>query len=274
VEVKENTPAWLSKTHPNYLRWERARDLSIERGRFVYSIVGQKVSPVSLTVLDLGSGEGGTSEIFSKNNFVISLDLSLIRLRRQYNSYFIFPKINASALQLPFVDNSFNLILIQDVIEHLTEVPDFYSEIKRILKNDGLIYLSTPNKLSAFNFLSDPHFGLLFASILKRKSIKKYFLKYFRKDDYKRSDIAELFSLNSIINLFQNDFQISLFTKFSVQELFKGNIGIVWSSFHIKLIAFCQFFSLDRLLIKIANDKIGIINKYFTPTFYLVLKKL
>ena len=274
MEVKENIPAWLSKNHPNYSRWEKARDLSLERGRFVYSIVSQIVIPVNHAVLDLGSGEGGTSEVFSKNNFVISLDLSLIRLRRQYNSYFIFPKINSNALQLPFVDKSFNLIVIQDVIEHITGVTDFYSELKRVLKNDGLIYLSTPNKSSAFNFLSDPHFGLPIVSILKRESIKKYFLKNFRKNDYKRSDIAQLFSLNEIINIFQNDFQISLFTKFSIRELFNGNKGIVWSSFHLKLIKLCKFFNLDNLLIKVANDKVGIINKYFTPTFYLILKKL
>ncbi len=149
----------------------------------------------------------------------------------------------------------------------------YYSEVKRILKTNGNIYLSTPNKLSVFNFFSDPHFGLPVLSLLKRQSIKKYFLKQFRKDDYNRTDIAQLFSLNELINLFKNDFEIKLYTKFSVQELFNGNKGIVWSDFHLKLIAFCKLIKLDWLLIKLANDKIGITNKYFTPTFYFVLKK-
>ena len=94
--------------------------------------------------------------------------------------------VNASALQLPFSNHSFDLIIIQDVIEHLTNISDFYSEVKRILKTNGMIYLSTPNKLSIFNFFNDPHFGLPIVSILKRESIKKYFLKHFRKDDYYR----------------------------------------------------------------------------------------
>lgn len=348
MEVKEQNPIWLNESHPNYLRWKRARDLSVARGRFVESIINQKVTTKNLSVLDLGSGEGGTAKVFSENNFVVSFDLSLVRLQRQKltvisaevipleavefkyaktshraKSRWKFIKkcssssplrltyvnfqtgseerelytpekstsnivedfsladsfemtsikyINGDALHLPFSNHSFDLIIIQDVIEHLIDTDDFYSEIKRVLKPNGTIYLSTPNKFSIFNFLSDPHFGLPIISILKRESIKNYFLKYFRKGDYNRTDIAQLLSLNDLETIFKNDFKITLQTKFSVQELFKGNKGIVWSSFHLKLIGFCKSIKIDRLINKVANDKIGIINKYFTPTFYIILR--
>jgi SAM-dependent methyltransferase len=307
VEVKKRNPIWLDKSHPNFLRWKRARELSLQRGKFVHSVINQQLQTKNLTILDLGSGEGGTSKVFSDDNFVVSLDLSLIRLQRQKmhlilkesstclpdrqaeesvvenlkdlslaNSFEMTEQklVNANALQLPFTNQSFDLIIIQDVIEHLTGVIDFYSEIKRILKINGSIYLSTPNRLSVFNFFNDPHFGLPIVSILKRESIKKYFLKYFRKDDYNRTDIAQLFSLNELLNLFKKGFEIFLQTKFSVQELFNGNKGIVWSDFHLKLIAICKYLKLDWLLNKISNDEAGILNKYFTPTFYIVLKKL
>lgn len=297
MEIKQDIPAWLDESHPNFLRWKIARDLSLERGKFVHSIINQPIETKNLSVLDLGSGEGGTSKVFSENNFVVSFDLSLIRLQRQIldvilsdssneksstnnrNGFLssiemIKPElINGSALQLPFSNHSFDLIIIQDVIEHLTNTTDFYSEVKRILKGNGVIYLSTPNKLSIFNFITDPHFGLPFIAILNRHSIKKYFLKHFRKEDYNRTDIAQLLSLNELINLFKNDYEISLHTKFSVQELFKGNKGIVWSDFHLKLISFCKLIKLDWLLIRISNDKIGFINKYFTPTFYFTISK-
>jgi len=299
VEVKEINPAWLDESHPNFNRWKRAREVSVERGKFVSSIINQQLDTKDLSVLDLGSGEGGTSKVFSENNFIVSFDLSLIRLQRQISSVIskegFYPTeksstnnktrflssfemtkpelVNGSALQLPFSNHSFDLIIIQDVIEHLTNTAAFYSEVKRILKTNGYIYLSTPNKLSIFNILNDPHFGLPVLSLLKRESIKKYFLKQFRIDDYNRTDIAQLLSLNGLINLFKNDFEIKLYTKFSVRELFNGNKGIVWSDFHLKLIAFCKLIKLDWLLIKLANDKIGLINKYFTPTFYFVFKK-
>ena len=299
MEVKEINPAWLDESHPNFNRWKRAREVSVERGKFVSSIINQQLDTKDLSVLDLGSGEGGTSKVFSENNFIVSFDLSLIRLQRQISSVIskegFYPTeksstnnktrflssfemtkpelVNGSALQLPFSNHSFDLIIIQDVIEHLTNTAAFYSEVKRILKTNGYIYLSTPNKLSIFNILNDPHFGLPVLSLLKRESIKKYFLKQFRIDDYNRTDIAQLLSLNGLINLFKNDFEIKLYTKFSVRELFNGNKGIVWSDFHLKLIAFCKLIKLDWLLIKLANDKIGLINKYFTPTFYFVFKK-
>jgi len=297
VEVKKRNPIWLDKSHPNFLRWKRARELSLQRGKFVNSVINQQLQTKNLTILDLGSGEGGTSKVFSDDNFVVSLDLSLARLNRQKafitssessseksstnNGYGFLSSfemtnrnfINGNALHLPFANSSFDLIIIQDVIEHLTDVSDFYSEVKRILKTNGYIYLSTPNKLSVFNLFSDPHFGLPFLSLLKRESIKKYFLKHFRKDDYNRTDIAQLFSLNELLNLFKNEFEISLYTKFSVQELFNGNKGIVWSDFHLKLIAICKYLKLDWLLNKISNDEAGILNKYFTPTFYFVLSK-
>lgn len=298
MEVKDNSPVWLNKSHPNFIRWKRAREISIERGKFVRSIITQQYPAKNLTVLDLGSGEGGTSKVFSHYNFVVSFDISLTRLHRQkkyvipmesstdesatqYGDRFLSSiemtgtgLVNGSALQLPFTNNSFDLIIIQDVIEHLSELNDFCTEVKRVLKTNGVIYLSTPNKLSVFNFLNDPHFGLPVVSILKRQSIKKYFLKHFRKTDYTRNDIAQLFSLYELLNLFKTDFKISLYTKYSVKELFNGNKGIVWSNFHLKLITFCKFLMLDKVLIKIANDKIGLLNKYFTPTFYFVLKKL
>ncbi len=299
MEVKEINPARLDESHPNFNRWKHAREVSVERGKFVSSIINQQLDTKDLSVLDLGSGEGGTSKVFSENNFIVSFDLSLIRLQRQISSVIskegFYPTeksstnnktrflssfemtkpelVNGSALQLPFSNHSFDLIIIQDVIEHLTNTATFYSEVKRILKTNGYIYLSTPNKLSIFNILNDPHFGLPVLSLLKRESIKKYFLKQFRIDDYNRTDIAQLLSLNGLINLFKNDFEIKLYTKFSVRELFNGNKGIVWSDFHLKLIAFCKLIKLDWLLIKLANDKIGLINKYFTPTFYFVFKK-
>jgi hypothetical protein len=53
----------------------------------------------------------------------------------------------------------------------------------------------------------------------------------------------------------------------------RGDKGIVWSSFHLNMIKLIKYFKLDFLLIKISNDKIGFINKFLTPTFYLTLKK-
>ena len=279
MEMRTDSPLWLNESHPNYTRWRRARELSIERGKLVQSIVRQIFKTEGIKILDLGSGEGGTSKVFSQNNFVVSFDLSLDRLQRQKDSPgFAFEMteaklVNGDAIQLPFLENSFDLIIIQDVIEHLNDTQFFYEEIKRILKQNGTIYLSTPNRLSLFNFISDPHFGLPIVSALKRSRIKKYFLRYFRKQDYLRNDIAQLLSLKEIKSLFDNDFKIKLNSKYVLAELLKGNKGIIWSNFHLKLISFVKSIKLDYLLKNVINDKVGIVNQYFTPTFYFLLTR-
>jgi len=273
MEVTENQLPWLDERHPNFSRWERAREISIERGKFVKSILGKVVACNNLKILDLGSGEGGTSKVLSENNNVISFEISKERLRRQSESAQNIKRLCGSALDLPFNKNSFDVIILQDVIEHLAKKDKVSEEIYHLLKKNGVVYLSTPNKTSVINFISDPHWGVPVISILSRKKIKKYFLRYFRKSEVTRKDIAELNSLNDLYKLFDEKFESKLFTKHSVKELFNGNKGIVWSNFHLRLVRMITFFRLNKILIKITNDKPGLLNRFFTPTFYLILKK-
>ncbi len=279
VEVKskksrvKNT-AWLNPYHPNFERWKRARDLSIVRGYFVKSIVDQYLDCKNLSVLDLGSGEGGTSIIFSGQNKVTSYDFNLIRLERQKvisNNIFT---INGDALKLSFKDSSFDLIILQDVIEHLPDIAILIKELKRVVKSGGIIYLSTPNKYSIYNFIADPHWGFPFVSILKRESIKKYFLNYFRKNEVDRKDIPQLLSLKDVCKYFGNYFEINLETKHSVNRLFSGDKGIAWSNFHLSIINFIRKIKLKKMLLLVSNNRFGIINKFFTPTFYLIMRKI
>jgi ubiquinone/menaquinone biosynthesis C-methylase UbiE len=60
---------------------------------------------------------------------------------------------------LPFADNSFDIILAGEIIEHLVNPDLFLSEIYRILKKDGIFVGSTPN---AFRW--DKRLRLLFGA--------------------------------------------------------------------------------------------------------------
>jgi hypothetical protein len=111
-------------------------------------------------------------------------------------------------------------------------------------------------------------------SLLKRKQVKKYFLKHFRRNDYKRADVAELISLKDLHSKFSEKFSVSLFTKQSVEYLFNGGKGVVWSDFHQGMVKIAKASGFNKILHRIANDKPGIINKFFTPTFYVLLKKI
>lgn len=273
MEITKPPSAWLDKTHPNFIRWERARNISLERGNFIKKILEQFCTVKNLIVLDLGSGEGGTSKVLSENNFVVSIDINIVRLKRQKENFGLKKSLQTNAIKLPFADSTFDLVIIQDVIEHVENLNQLYNEVLRVLKADGMVYLSTPNRLSIINFLSDPHWGVPIISILNRKLIKRFFLRYFRKSEIERKDIPQLLSLKRLKNIFSEKFEIILMTDFSVDELFKGNKGIVWSDFHLSLINLLKRIKADKIVRRISNNNYGFVNKYLTPTFYLVMKK-
>lgn len=274
MEINSSVP-WLNKDHPNYERWKRGRELSVERGKFVRSLIAKNYSVKNLRILDLGSGEGGTSYVLSFNNFLVSCDYSLPRLIRHSNNFdeISFFRINSDALKLPFRSNLFDLIILQDVIEHIEPVDLVIEEIKRILKPNGILYLSTPNRLSVINIIADPHWGLPLLTLFNRSFVRNYYLKFFRRSEAERKDIAQLLSLNQLKKKFGSSFNIKLYTKYSVDELFKGNKGIIWSDFHLSIIKIVKKLRLDKLVVLFANDKFGSVNKFFTPTFYMILEK-
>ncbi len=273
MEVAEKQIHWLDEEHPNYERWKRAREISIERGKFVRSIISKDCKCQNLKILDIGSGEGGTSEVLSEDNFVTSFDMNKIRLLRQQNSFSDINLLCGSSSSLPFKNNSLDLIILQDVLEHLDNKEKLINNIYNLLNDNGMIYLSTPNKFSVVNIIADPHWGVPLVSLLKRESVRKYFLNYFRKSEMNRKDIAELLSLKNIYKLFADKFDVQLFTLHSVNELFRDNKGIVWSDFHLKLLHILKKVKLDKVIISLANNRMGFINRFFTPTFYMVFIK-
>jgi SAM-dependent methyltransferase len=272
MEIKSGIPVEYDATHPNYKRWRRAREISVYRAEFVKSLVSNFIECRNLKILDIGSGTGATAKLFAGQNFVISLEKKIDMLELQPVSGSLVP-VAGDAVNIPFKKNYFNLIILQDSIEHLILKNYFFDQLYNILAAGGIIYLSTPNKFSLINFIADPHWGLPVVSILKRKQIKQYFLKYFRKKDYNREDIAELLSLNYLMNKAEGKFELFINTNYAVVELMNGNEGLIWSDFHMGLLKIINKLGLGNIIIKLANDKTGLLNRFITPTFYLILKK-
>lgn len=253
-------------------RWKRSRQIAIDRALFVVSVVSKHLELKHLSVLDIGCGYGETTEALYDSNLSIGLEIEKLKLFSNSKQIRHGDYINGDSANLPFKSKSIDLIILQDSIEHIENIGASIDEFRRTLKDGGIIYISTPNKFSIFNALFDPHWGFPLVSLLNRNIISRIVIPLFYRNDIGRKGVAQLLSLKNIYDLFNNDFEIMLNTKYAVSQLFSGNKGLIWSGLHTFVLNIIIFFRVQKIILQITNDKYGFINKYITPTFYLILK--
>ncbi len=99
--------------------------------------------------LEVGCGRGYGIEYFSpKVTQAIGLDLSLqflMEAKTQLSgNYFI----QSNGSFLPFRSRSFDSVIAFEVIEHISDDLGFLKELKRMVREDGIIAISTPNRLA------------------------------------------------------------------------------------------------------------------------------
>lgn len=266
---------YKNPSHPNYKRWERSKKLSYLKGLFIKSLIEKHFNIENKNIVDIGSGYGGTLRNFiNERNKLFSIDLNIDRLKFQKSLLKNVNFICADVNMLPLKNIFFDIIILQDSIEHFDNPSNVIKIVSEFLKPEGLIYLSTSNRCSVFNFLSDPHWGVPFVSLLQREQIKKYFIPVFRKSEINRKGIAELMSLPTIVSIMKNHgLKFKLNTTAAVKALSTNPDYILWSNFHLSLTKVVRVLRLNKVLKLIANDKFGIVNKFFTPTFYFIIQK-
>ena len=72
---------------------------------------------------------------------------------------------NLDVLPYPFEDDTFDLVIMQDVMEHLEDVPGALSEVYRIAKEGGIVRIRTPHYSSYYAYNDPTHkrfFGIYF----------------------------------------------------------------------------------------------------------------
>lgn len=100
-------------------------------------------------VLDVACGEGYGSALLKKwgAKKVIGVDCSeeAIKKAKKYFKQVNVEYMVADACQLPFEDNSFDLVVSFETIEHVDDDVAFLKEIQRVAKKDAVIIVSCPN---------------------------------------------------------------------------------------------------------------------------------
>jgi ubiquinone/menaquinone biosynthesis C-methylase UbiE len=171
-----------------------------------YGLRGRKV-------LDLGCGTGELAVRMNLLGFeTVGIDsnektVALAKILAVENGLpeSIFVKSNAE--RLPFADNSFDIVTMFSVLEHVDDqilIKNLMLELKRICR--GVVYLLVPNKLR----ISDDHTGLRFVSLMPKRLAEMYIKARGPKYRYFISssgfwDVSYR-TLSRITSLFQHDF--------------------------------------------------------------------
>lgn len=186
--------------HKNFV----VRRVYFKRLKMALSLAGEQKNR---SILDVGTGSGLMLPSLVGYGIVSAVDSSLeyvARARKLCHAEKINADIrHANVDKIPFADTFFDVIFCLSVLEHVKDLSAAVSELKRLLKKDGMLIVGVPVERIAVNIL----FRLFGASeIVKHvhcsdfmdveKSLKKQF--YVERSVRLPSFVPENFSLYKV----------------------------------------------------------------------------
>jgi len=104
-------------------------------------------------VLDIGCADGSlVSQFIGQGWCAFGIDINYVNVLST-NDKGVFGVVGLLEEPLPYLTDSFDLVLAKEVIEHIIDTRFFVEETFRILRPGGLFVLSTPNLASLSNRL-------------------------------------------------------------------------------------------------------------------------
>lgn len=114
----------------------------------------RRIGPLAgLHVLDAGSGNGGIGIAFAKKGAIVEgvdIEEELVAIARREAEDASVP-VHFTCYEgrtLPYSNSVFDAVLSVSVIEHVDDPVRYFSEILRVVKPGGVLYLAFPNRLN------------------------------------------------------------------------------------------------------------------------------
>lgn len=109
----------------------------------------KKLKPEAQTLLDVGCGAGFLANKMATLGFhVAGVDLSAesLRVAQKFDQTKSVNYQHANAYELPFADESFDIVVTMDFLEHVYHPEKIVAECARVLKPGGLFFYHTFNR--------------------------------------------------------------------------------------------------------------------------------
>lgn len=197
-------------------------------------------------ILDLGCGDGNYSRRLKDLGFeVVSGDIDIARFK--YKNEIEFKHCDITK-EMPFADNTFDYVLLMEVVEHLRNPYTVISEINRIIKKGGSLIISTPNILSLKSRLRFMFEGCY---------------EYFREPplDHVKNPKEVIFNLHIVPYRYQELEFLLAATGFKVEKIFASNYEGYGLWFLLPVIKFQSWQKSRRTAKKGGNINYGRMHK-------------
>jgi 2-polyprenyl-3-methyl-5-hydroxy-6-metoxy-1,4-benzoquinol methylase len=131
--------------------------------------------------------------------------------------------------RLPFDDESFDVAIGLNILEHVESHTNTLREMLRVLKPGGEFYLDMPNRFAPHDFLRDPHYQLFGVSVLPHRLGEFYVTKVRRFPEYE----VGVFPIASVIErtLLRNGAVITS----SSRRAADGAVASVWEAIRFNI---------------------------------------
>lgn len=175
--------------------------------------------------LDIGGSAGFCAKSLSpfvKKIYVIDIDENALKYGKINNKTpNIIYKVG-DAMFLPFANNSIDIIICNQVYEHVPDSHQLFKEIYRVLKPKGMCYFGAGNRF----VLVEQHYNLPFLSWFPKK-VSNIYIRLFRKEKFYYENLLSFFGLKRLLKNFNiYDYTINVIknpVQFSATDLVKKN---------------------------------------------------
>ena len=139
--MQRNSPKAAVRGEPSYL-WRSGQDRRL-------GLIERHVPIQGARILDIGCGVGAYVRAFrQRTDAVVGVDIDEERVRQGALST---PNLMlAVGEHLPFRDGAFDVVLLNEVIEHVADDEQTLMEACRVTRPDGTIAIYAPNRLFPF----------------------------------------------------------------------------------------------------------------------------